>query len=151
MEFDQTRRSPAFKHTDLPCKGSASGHKTVTSLRHQWRIQGGARDASQWKFYHFHAVFGKIICWRIPSRVDAPSRKSWIWWILYSRGRVWVQYLSSAGSHHPSPYWRWPTQFLLFVDIFKCMQMSGGNPGHCPLPYWRWPSIEKTAQKLHLS
>ena len=32
-------------------------------------------------------------------------------WILYSRGRVWVQYLSFAVGHHRMPYRRWPTQF----------------------------------------
>ena len=35
----------------------------------------------------------------------------WIWWILYSRGRVWVQYLSFAVGHRRMPFRRWPTQF----------------------------------------
>ena len=32
-------------------------------------------------------------------------------WILYSRGRVWVQYLSFAVGHRQMPYRQWPTQF----------------------------------------
>ena len=44
-----------------------------------------------------------------------------IWWILYSRDRVWVQPLREW----QLPFPQWPTQFFLFIDICKWMQMSG--------------------------
>ena len=46
-------------------------------------------------------------------------------WILYSRGRVWVRHLRLSSDHCTLPFWQWPTQFFLFVDIYKWMQMSG--------------------------
>ena len=66
------------------------------------------------KFFQFHAVFGKcskIVCWRLPPRVDAPtSGKSWIhhcYWLF-----VWI-------SHHEV----WASVRVLSVSI---------NFPHCP-------------------
>ena len=66
------------------------------------------------KFFQFHAVFGKcskIVCWRLPPRVDAPtSGKSWIahcYWLF-----VWI-------SHHEV----WALVRVLSVSI---------NFPHCP-------------------
>ena len=45
-------------------------------------------------------------------------------WILYSRGRVWLQQLSSAEGHRWFFLLQWSTQFLI---VCLCMQMSGGK------------------------
>ena len=46
-----------------------------------------------------------------------------ILWILYSR--VWVHHLSLSPGHRTSLFQQWPTQFFLFADICKWMQISG--------------------------
>ena len=49
-------------------------------------------------------------------------------WILYGRGRVWVQQLSSAESHRRFSFLRWPTQFFI---VCLCMQNKWTEKSHC--------------------
>ena len=55
-------------------------------------------------------------------------------WILYGRGRVWVQQLSSTEGHHWFLFLRWLTQFFI---VCLCMQMSGGEKSHCRMLFWQ--------------
>ena len=45
-------------------------------------------------------------------------------WILYGRGRVGAQQLSSAKGHYQFLFLWWPTQFFI---VCLCIQMSGGK------------------------
>ena len=62
--------------------------------------------------------------------VDSDASCKWAlteklrWRVLYSRGGVWVQQLSSAEGHCRFSFQWWPTQFPI---VCLCMQMSGGK------------------------